>query len=330
MPRRIKPKLRDRYISIIKRTNPWMVLRFIVITTLCFPVWIWVVLLSYLHSLKWRRPQMGRRFMLRHALAFSSLGWNAQDLPLPQVTVLSGGISNLGLLWEISDREGNPQRYFVKVFLPLGTFWAWICPIVSPFPDVYASRAHERLSMDVVLRTHMAEKGADVARLVAFDPVEKVMVTEYLEGRMVDQLMGEMESRGELNDTDREIIRQCGLGLARAHLAGVCLVDAQPANCLWDPEKQKVYFVDLEFSSRSDHRVWDVGFFLCYIKARMPGQLGRQVRKLLVESYESQHVLDWAGVTETNKQLREYVPVFQAILALREFTAEELFQEFLT
>ncbi len=330
MAKKQKLKIRDRYINIIKRTNPWMVLRFLVITIACFPVWIWVVLFSYLHSLRWRQPKIGLDLMKRHSLAFSNLVKEGQPLPAPKVTVLSGGISNLSLLWEINDAQGNVHEYFVKVFLPLGTFWAWICPIVSPFPDVYAKLSHERMSMDVVLRTHLAEHGAHVARLVAFDPVKKVMVTEFLKGQMVDQLLGEVDKSGELSELAKTVVQQCGAGLAKAHQAGVCLVDAQPANCMWVPDQEKVYFLDLEFSSRWDHRVWDMGFFMCYMKARVPGPLGKTLRKLFLDSYEAENPVDWAGIAETDKLLKEYVPVFQCILALREFTAEELFEEFLT
>ena len=125
---------------------------------------------------------------------------------------------------------------------------------------------------------------------------------------------------------DEAVIRQSAIGLAKIHRAGYSLIDTQPVNCIWVPVEQKVYFTDLEFCGRQDKRVWDIGFFLCFIAVRLSGAVRQEVRNIFLESYQKERQIDLAQVAETGRQLQEYMPVFQAVLDIRRFTPEELFE----
>jgi hypothetical protein len=72
--------------------------------------------------------------------------------------------------------------------------------------------------------------------------------------------------------------------------------------------------------------VWDIGFFLCFIAVRLSGAVRQEVRTLFLESYQNERQIDLAQVAETGRQLQEYMPVFQAVLDIRRFTPEELFE----
>jgi len=178
----------------------------------------------------------------------------------------------------------------------------------------------------MVSRVQLTELGVPVPRLIAYDAVEKVMVTEHIEGETVDALLERIGERGTMGPGDEAVIRQSAIGLARIHRAGYSLIDTQPVNCIWVPAEQKVYFTDLEFCGRQDKRVWDIGFFLCFIAVRLSGTVRHEARNLFFDSYRNEHKIDLAKVSETGAQLQEYMPVFQAILDIRRFTPEELFE----
>ena len=59
---------------------------------------------------------------------------------------------------------------------------------------------------------------------------------------------------------------------------------------------------------------------------RVSGPVRQEVRNIFLESYQKERQIVLAKVTETGFQLQEYMPVFQAILDIRSFTPEELFE----
>ena len=275
-------------------------------------------------------------FLKRHALAFEGV-----DPSTLTVESVSGGISNSNQIWRCRlAKTGEPRpelqagrktpgeevRYFVKIFLAAGSFWAKHLSFVSPFPVIYGGRTHERFMVDMVSRVQLTELGVPVPRLITYDAVEKIMVTEHIAGETVDRVLERIGERQALGPGDEAVVRQSAIGLARIHRAGFSLIDTQPVNCIWVPVEQKVYFTDLEFCSRQDKRVWDIGFFLCFLAVRLSGSVRQEVRNIFLESYQKERQVDLAQVAETGRQLQEYMPVFQAVLDIRSFTPEELFE----
>jgi len=153
------------------------------------------------------------------------------------------------------------------------------------------------------------------------------MVTEYLQGESVGEILKQVALRGRVEVRDRTVIEQCGANLAKVHKAGFSLIDTQPVNCIWAEKQRQVYFTDLEFCTRDDKRIWDVGFFLCFLTMGFSGEIKSEVKRLFVESYQWERQINLAEVDETNRELKEYLPIFQTILDIREFTPEELLEE---
>ncbi len=320
-----KLKFKVKFFRRVGKTHPWVALRIVVVFLLLLPLWLLVLMGSLIKSFKWRSQKTCLEFIRGHVLAFPEA-----DLETLEISRLSGGLSNLNLIWKLKNSSGETLEFFVKVFLPLGSLWAAVNSLASPFPQVRAQRIHERFAVDMVSRTQLAERGIAVPKLVAFDPVEKVMVTECLHGIVVDEILRRIEEKGNFSDEDREIISQCAAGLGKVHAEGFSLIDTQPVNCIWVPSVRKVYFIDLEFCTRSDKRVWDLCFFLVFLTARLSENHAREARRIFLEHYQKQRKIDLADLRKTTEELEKYVPVFQTILDMRQFSPQELLNEFLS
>jgi tRNA A-37 threonylcarbamoyl transferase component Bud32 len=307
------------------KTRPRVAFKIFAGIIILFPWLVGSLVLSFFRVAHWRKITTCQDFLKRHALAFA--GVDPESLTVESV---SGGVSNSNQIWHCRKTTGEEIRFFVKIFLVAGSFWAKHLAFVSPFPSIYGGKTHERFTVDMVSRVQLTELGVPVPRLISYDAVEKVMVTEHIVGETVDSILERIGQRQSLGLGDEAVIRQSAIGLARIHHAGFSLIDTQPVNCIWVPVEQKVYFTDLEFCGRQDKRVWDIGFFLCFIAVRLSGAVRQEVRNIFLESYQKERQIDLAKVAETGLQLQEYMPVFQAILDIRRFTPEELFEGLIT
>lgn len=312
---------RTKFLESVRKVRPRVALRILGGIVIFFPWMAASIVVSFFKVRHWRKIRTCREFLRRHALAFD--GVDPETLTVESV---SGGLSNSNQIWHCQKSSGEKTRYFVKIFLVAGSFWAKHLNLVSPFPAIYGGKTHERFTVDMVSRVQLTELGIPVPRLVAYDAVEKVMVTDYIEGESVDSILERIGENQALGPGDEAVIRQAAIGLARIHRAGFSLIDTQPVNCIWVPVEQKVYFTDLEFCGRQDKRVWDIGFFLCFLAVRLSDSVRQQVRNIFLESYRNEHRIDLAKVAEAGAQLQEYMPVFQAVLDIRRFTPEELFE----
>ena len=316
---------KKRFLFNVGKVHPRVGFKILAAIILLSPWLLWSFLCSIRTLSRWRKTKTCQSLMRRNAMAFPDV--NIDSLVVESA---SGGVSNANEIWHCKKRNGEDVRYFVKVFVDAGSFWAKHLSLVSPFPTIYGGKTHERFTVDMVSRVQLADQNIPVPRLVAYDAVEKVMVTELLEGVTVDSILERIGERNAMAANDEAVIRQCAIGLAKIHNAGFSLIDTQPVNCIWVPVEQKVYFTDLEFCSQQDKHVWDVGFFLCYLAVRVSDSQLREVRGLFLESYRQERHINLAKVDETRRQLHEYLPIFQAILDIRRFTPEELFEGLIT
>ncbi|OQA55374.1 MAG: hypothetical protein BWY42_01485 [Candidatus Omnitrophica bacterium ADurb.Bin277] len=327
-----REKFRQRFIAFKKRfmanvvkVRPRVAFRVIGAIIIYFP-WMAASMIASMNKLsRWKKISTCQAFMARNTLAFEDV-----DIGSLTISMIPGGVSNSNELWTCRKHSGETIRYFTKVFVEAGSFWAKHLSIVSPFPAIYGGKTHERFTVDMVSRVQLADRGIPVPKLIAYDTVEKVMVTEFLDGMTVDSILEKLAEREALAANDEAVIRQSAIGLAKAHKAGFSLIDTQPVNCIWVPVEQKVYFTDLEFCSQQDKRSWDVGFFLCYLAARLPETILKTVRHLFLDSYRQERQIDQREIDETSRELLEYLPVFRAILDIRRFTPEELFEGLIT
>jgi len=311
-----------KFFGNIRRTSPLLILRLLSAIIVLSPWLAFSLFMSWLKMNHWRKPKVCRDFVERHKLAFEGV-----DPATLTVEARSGGVSNSNEIWHCRKISGEETGYFVKIFVSVGSFWAKHLSLVSPFPPIYGGRTHERFIIDMVSRVQLAECGIPVPKLIVYDAVAKVMVTDFLRGETVDDALKRIAGKEVVDPDDVDIIRQCGIGLAKVHRAGFSLIDTQPANCIWVKAEKKVYFTDLEFCTRQDKRVWDVGFFLCFLALRLTGSVKKLIQEIFLQNYQIERQLNLTEVAEIQHQMREYLPIFQTVLDLRQYTPEELLTE---
>lgn len=308
----------------LQRLSPLLVVRLLLSLTAYAPWLLYALFTSWQQAQHWQQLQTCQALIARQRLAFTGI-----DASTLTVEWQSGGVSNINQIWRCRTSSGETVTYFVKVFVAVGSFWAKHLSLFSPFPRIEGETEQERFTVDVASRLQLAESGIPVPRPIAWDVVEKVMVTEYLEGETVDEILQRIAAEQQVGGDEGEAIRQCGSNLAKVHQAGFSLIDSQPINCIWVPGERKVYLTDFEFCTREDKRIWDVGFFLCFLAARLAGNLKNQVRQIFLESYQKERPLNRAAVEQMSQEWSEYLPLMQVILDIRQFTPEELFEELL-
>ena len=304
----------------LRRTRPALVGKLALAVLLLAPFWLPALLLSLRKTARWKQPAKCRELLRRYRRAFPLI-----DPRSVRVQMVPGGVSNAGFVWRCKTLAGQETSYFVKVFLPVGTLWAKILPILSPFPKIEAVSVQQRMAADLFARMQLEKHGVAVPACVAVDPAEGVAVGEYLKGRMVSDLLADVRRAGRLAADDRYLLWECGNGLRQIHQAGFSLIDAQPANCMWVPDRQKVYFLDMEYSTRRDERDWDLRLFLAFVRAQLTGPLQEEVRRAILQGYWGRRYLLEAPPAEDPRALDDFRGVFQTILDLRRLTPEQMF-----
>lgn len=287
-------------------------LRIVVATVLLWPILIAVLVASSWKATRWRSHARCRRWLQEHREALPDV-----DPRSLRIESSGGGVCNAGFVWHCRTLSGHDKRYFIKVFLPLGTFWAKVCPWLSPFPKVPAAQSGERLKAEHLSRVALAQRRVAVPALLYCDPINHLTVSECLEGEMVHELLDRVAQHGQLTSEEREILAQCGRGLAQIHAAGFSVIDAQPANCMWVPDRRRVYFLDLEFCTREDQRRWDLEFFFTYLRAQLPETLAAEAVQEVEEGYRAVQPRLSRSPTRIRRLLAPFVPVFRAILEVR-------------
>lgn len=304
--------LNSRFVKYVRGTPPRLLLTILLTAVLLLPVWLVVLPVSLAKTARWSNPDRCRAFIRRHRMAFPDL--------LPEtlrVRRVPGGVSNAGFLWSCRTKRGAEVAYFVKVYLPLGTVWAWLLPWVSPFPRIDAVTVQQRIGADLFAREELERADVAVPRCVAVDAGRGICVSEFLCGRMVNDVLADAQRAGFLIQEDRLMLFECGQGLGRVHESGFSLIDAQPANCMWVPEGRRAYFLDMEYSTRKDERGWDLALFLAFISAQLTGSLEKEAKELVLEGYWKGRHPQRMPPSERSRLLDGYRTIFQAILDLR-------------
>lgn len=307
-------------IKYVRKTRPALLAKIGLTAGLLAPVWGVALCLSLAKAARWRQASLARAFLRKHRMAFPEI-----DPSTLRVRPVPGGISNAGYVWKCRTQEGKEVSYFVKVFLPIGTLWAKLLPVVSPFPRIDGVRVADRLGADLFARARLERAGVAVPDCVAADHRDGVVVSEFLDGRMVHDMLADIQRTGFFMKDDCLMLWECGNGLGRIHEAGFSLIDAQPANCMWVPKRRHVYFLDMEYSTRRDERNWDMTLFLAFLGAQLSGDLESEARELVLQGYWNGRQPMGIPPVETSRQLEEYRSVFQAILDLRRLTPQQMF-----
>lgn len=302
----------------LRGTPVGVLLRIVLATLVLLPVGLVVILASLLKAARWKSRARCRQWLHDHRDAFPDV-----DPSTLRITSEGGGVCNAGFIWRCRTTTGRPVEYFVKAFLPLGTFWAKICPWLSPFPKVRQPDSQGRFAAESRSRMALAHRHIPMPALLFCDLRHHLTISERLHGEMVHDMLHDVAERGAFTEPEADILRQCGRGLAQIHAAGFSVIDAQPANCMWVPERRRVYFLDLEFCVRgADQQPWDLEFFLTYIRAQLSGELQAEGVRLVKEGYEEVKPSMPGPRVQTRRVLKPFTPLFRAILEIRRGSEE--------
>ncbi len=311
--------LSNPWIRRLRKIPPRILARILGGGLLALPFLAAAWLLSRWKIQSWSRPASAERFLRRHRWAFSDL-----DLSALRVESLAGGISNASFLWRCKTFSGAPVSYLAKIFLPIGSIWACLLPVLGPFPKIQAISRRARLAADVSSRNRLISNGIPVPDLLVADWAECVAVSRYLHGEPVTEILCRAEERDFLTEEDKTILWKCGALLGQIHETGLSVLDAQPANCFWVPDEDRVYVLDLEYATDSNARAWDFDFFLGFIAAQLSGELCAEAQEAVRNGYLAMVESKALTFLPNGRDLEGFLPVFQMILDLRSLAPEVL------
>jgi tRNA A-37 threonylcarbamoyl transferase component Bud32 len=261
------------------------------------------------------------RFIRERHLAFPDI-----DEKTFQVTNPSGG-SNLTYNWEFKDKQGREIKYFVKIFLPSGTIFATMNHFFSPFPKVRAAGSHQRFVVDIAARFLMFERNIPTVKMIIFDPIYKMMITECLCGVTVDTILKQASERKFISEEDCEIIRSYGSHLGEIHAQGFSLIDTPATNCMWLPERKRVIFTDMEFFTYEDFRMWDLGFALCSFMVFLDHDLATDAKKTFLEGYVQHAGVKLEQFKQIKQDIEDFLPLYRLTLNADNISSADLFEQ---
>jgi Kae1-associated kinase Bud32 len=238
------------------------------------------------------------------------LGRLTNHLGLERCTEVSkdsrGEIYTVVKIYSIKNGERS-MRFTVKNFADLKSLkwvvlniWAFLSKRFDMSP---MSRFYREYSALRKLR----EKGFNTPLALAVALDQKLLVTEYIDGHDMGQILPQAMS-GE--EEGKRAIQLYGETLGRVHHEGYTLGDTKPSNTIY--RDGKVYLVDLEQAARNNDRGWDIAEFIYYSsKLTTDSQAVRQLVEEFLNGY-----LKYGDRNSIREALRlKYMAPFQPILS---------------
>ena len=196
-----------------------------------------------------------------------------------------GGILNSVYLLQIKLNDKCEKRIIVKRFRDwVGLKWfpitLWTLGTKS-FAVLGKTRLEKEYSINHYLRKH----GFNVPKILYISPKEHLLFQEYIEGKPISETIKEIVSSRKAPEKEKlDLIEKVGKEIAKIHILNVSLGDCKPENILVTKQK-KIYFVDLEQSSRGGDKAWDLAEFLYYSGHYLPAILPSTNMAIITEAF---------------------------------------------
>lgn len=196
-----------------------------------------------------------------------------------------GGILNSVYLLQIKLNDKCEKRIIVKRFRDwVGLKWfpitLWTLGTKS-FAVLGKTRLEKEYSINHYLRKH----GFNVPKILYISPKEHLLFQEYIEGKPISETIKEIVSSRKAPEKEKlDLIEKVGKEIAKIHVLNVSLGDCKPENILVTKQK-KIYFVDLEQSSRGGDKAWDLAEFLYYSGHYLPAILPSTNMAIITEAF---------------------------------------------
>lgn len=174
---------------------------------------------------------------------------------------IGGVLNSIYLLTVRADHE--QQKIVVKKFRDWAGFKWFPLALWAVGTKTFAVLGKSRLEREYALNQYLLNKGLAVPRILHISPKQRLIFQEFVEGRTLAETIKSAVSEQGGKSEELELVKEAGRQIAKIHHLGVGLGDCKPENIIVAKDG-RLFFIDLEQSSRDGDQPWDVAEFLYY------------------------------------------------------------------
>ena len=174
---------------------------------------------------------------------------------------IGGVLNSIYLLTLRTDHE--QQKIVVKKFRDWAGFKWFPLALWALGTKSFAVLGKSRLEREYALNQYLLSKGLAVPRILHISPKQHLIFQEFVEGETLAETIKKAVSEQDGTSEELELVKEAGRQIAKIHQLGVGLGDCKPENIIVTKDG-RLFFVDLEQSSRDGDQPWDVAEFLYY------------------------------------------------------------------
>jgi Kae1-associated kinase Bud32 len=216
------------------------------------------------------------------------------------------------VLYTISE-NGRTEKLVVKQFASVMALKWTALNVWAAGVKKFDADPLSRLHREYRAMRYLRNIGVHTPDIIAFVPDKKLLVTRYIEGTKLSDIIDSVLS-GKSDDTSA--ITRWGQVLQRLHAKGHTVMDTKASNMLLCDDK--LYFTDLEQFAYDDDKAWDIACFVYYSMKFTSNEEGaRKIVRAFLDGY-----MQNGNVSIVKKALnKKYVSPFYPALVLGIITA---------
>ena len=220
-----------------------------------------------------------------------------------------GGAINFVYLIKLS-REEEERWVVVKKYKDWHGFKWFPLALWTLGVQSFALRGKSRMANEYSALLHLRKLGFPVPEVIYINWGDRLLFTEYVDGRSLEDLIREVFTHPETVNTETEIIRSVGNALAEIHGKDMVLGDPKPENIVID-RTGRIYFLDLEQAVKhGGDPAWDLAECLYYTgRFTLSSQKAKEFTTAFLQGYLEK------GAEEVVKRVTKpkYVRVFAVV-----------------
>lgn len=174
---------------------------------------------------------------------------------------IGGVLNSIYLLTLRTDHE--QQKIVVKKFKDWAGFKWFPLALWAVGTKSFAVLGKSRLEREYALNQYLLSKGLAVPRILHISPKQQLVFQEFVDGKTLAETIKSAVSEHDGGREELELVKEAGRQIAKVHQLGVGLGDCKPENIVVAKDG-RLFFIDLEQSSRNGDQSWDVAEFLYY------------------------------------------------------------------
>jgi tRNA A-37 threonylcarbamoyl transferase component Bud32 len=178
-----------------------------------------------------------------------------------EIKEIGGVLNSIYLLTLRADHEF--QKIVVKKFEDWTGFKWFPLALWALGTKSFAVLGKSRLEREYAINQYLLSKGLGVPRILHISPKQHLIFQEFVDGTtLAENIKRAVSAKGGTNE-ELDMVKEAGRQIAKVHQLGVGLGDCKPENMIVTKDR-RLYFIDLEQSSRDGDLPWDIAEFLYY------------------------------------------------------------------